>query len=151
MKTPKLPSIPPSQITPPERYFSRREIMTGLAGAAALAIGPTAAAEAARLKHTKNARFSLADPPNSREDITTYNNFYEFGTDKGDPARLGRTLPAAAVERRRSPARPRSPGDFTLEDILKPHAARGTHLPAALRRGLVDGGALDRLPARRTC
>jgi len=89
MKTPKLPPLPPSEITPPERYFSRREIMAGLAGGAALAIGPTAAGEAVRLKHSKNARFSASDPPSSRKDITTCNNFYEFGTDKADPARLG--------------------------------------------------------------
>jgi len=89
MKTPKLPPLPPSEITPPERYFIRREIMAGLAGDAALAIGPTAAGEAVRLKHSKNARFSASDPSSSRKDITTYKNFYEFGTDKADPARLG--------------------------------------------------------------
>lgn len=70
--------------------------MAGLAGVAALTVGPAASGEAARLKYSKNARFSVSDPPNSREDITTYNNFYEFGTDKGDPARLaGRFRPTS--------------------------------------------------------
>ena len=121
MKTPKPTSIPPSQITPPERYFNRREIMTGIAATAAVTIGPTAAGEAARLKHSKNARLSVADPPNSREDITTYNNFYEFGTDKADPARLaGRFRPQPWSVRIGGEAE--VTGDFTLEDILKPHA-----------------------------
>jgi len=121
MKTPKPPQILPSEITPSERYFNRREIMAGLAGAAALTIGPSAAGEAAQLKHSKNARFSASDPPNSREDITTYNNFYEFGTDKSDPARLaGRFRPQPWSVRIAGEAE--VTGDFTLEDILKPHA-----------------------------
>ena len=121
MKTPKLPPIPPSEITPSERYFSRREIMAGLAGAGALAIGPTAAGEAARLKHSKNARFSASDPPSSRKDITTYNNFYEFGTDKADPARLGGRFRPQPWSVRIS-GEVEVTGDFTLEDILKSHA-----------------------------
>jgi hypothetical protein len=43
--------------------------MVGHAGAAALTIGPAATGQAARLKHSRNARFSASDPPNSREDI----------------------------------------------------------------------------------
>jgi sulfoxide reductase catalytic subunit YedY len=38
------------------------------------------------LKAPRNARWSVDAPPNSWQDITTYNNFYEFGTGKGDPA-----------------------------------------------------------------
>ena len=36
-------------------------------------------------KAARNARFSVGDPPNSYDDITSYNNFYEFGLDKEDP------------------------------------------------------------------
>jgi sulfoxide reductase catalytic subunit YedY len=121
MKPPARPVITPSDITPPQRYFSRREIMAGLAGATALASFPASAGEAARLRHSKNARFSLSDPPNSYEDITTYNNFYEFGTDKGDPARLaGRFRPRPWSVTVGGEAE--VTGNFTLEDILKPHA-----------------------------
>jgi len=120
MKTPRPPRIPESEITPPEQYFNRREIMAGLAGGI-LATGAAAASDTARLKHWKNPRFSIADPPNSREDITTYNNFYEFGTDKADPARLGgRFRPQPWSVRIAGEAE--VTGDFTLEDILKPHA-----------------------------
>jgi sulfoxide reductase catalytic subunit YedY len=121
MKPPAGPPIAPSEITPPQRYFSRREIMVGLAGAAAFATVPASASPDARLSYARNSRYSVADPPNSREDITTYNNFYEFGTDKGDPARLaGRFRPQPWTVRIAGEAE--LTGDFTLEDILKPHA-----------------------------
>jgi len=118
---PSKPYAPsPSEITPRERYFNRREIIAGLAGAG-LMIGAPATLGGERLKYVKNPRLSLSEPPNSLEDITTYNNFYEFGTDKGDPARLGgsfRPKPwSVAVS-----GEAEVTGSFTLEDILKPHA-----------------------------
>ena len=120
MKPPAGPRTAPSEITPPQRYFTRREIMAGIAGAAALATVPASASPDARLKYSRNTRYSVSDPPNSREDITTYNNYYEFGTDKGDPARLGgRFRPQPWTVRIAGEAE--VTGDFTLEDILKPH------------------------------
>jgi sulfoxide reductase catalytic subunit YedY len=114
------PSDPrPSEITPRERYLSRRDIMVGLAGAG-LSGWALDAVAAERLKFTKNARLSLADPPNSQEEITTYNNFYEFGTDKGDPARLGgqfRPKPWSVTISGEAEVK----GTFTFEDIVKPH------------------------------
>jgi len=119
MKRPNVPAPAPSEITPRERYFSRREIMAGLVGTGLSAwAGKALAAE--RLKFTKNARLSLDEPPNSAEEITTYNNFYEFGTDKGDPARLGgrfRPKPWSVTIAGEAELK----GTFTLEDILKPH------------------------------
>ena len=113
------PDPRPSKITPRERYLSRREIMVGLAGAG-LSGWALEAAAAERLKFTKNARLSLPDPQNSFEEITTYNNFYEFGTDKGDPVRLGgkfRPKPWNVTIAGEAEVK----GTFTLEDILKPH------------------------------
>ena len=93
--------------------------MAGLVGTGLSAwAGEALAAE--RLKFTKNARLSLDEPPNSAEEITTYNNFYEFGTDKGDPARLGgrfRPKPWSVTIAGEAELK----GTFTLEDILKPH------------------------------
>ncbi len=94
--------------------------MLGLAGTGIVAASaPGVAAE--RLKFPRNPRWSLSESPNSREDITTYNNFYEFGTDKGDPARLAdrfRPQPwSVAIS-----GEAEVTGTFTLEDILKPHA-----------------------------
>ena len=72
-----------SDITPEAIYLDRRTFMVG---AAALLVGgaPAAAAtppEPAPLKATPNAKFRLEDPPTKYESATTYNTFYEFGTD----------------------------------------------------------------------
>ena len=120
MRPPRWSEPPPSDITPKDRYLSRRDIIIGLAGAG-LAVNAGPASSAERLKYARNPRLSVAEAQNSHEDITTYNNFYEFGTDKGDPARLGgrfRPKPwsvAIAGEAELT-------GTFTLEDVLKPHA-----------------------------
>jgi len=117
---PHKPDQPrPSEITPRQAYFDRRQLMAGLAAAgASLLASPVSVA--AGLEFRKNARLSLREPSNSYEDITTYNNFYEFGTDKGDPARLAhqfRPRPWSVTVAGEADIR----GTFTLEDILKPH------------------------------
>jgi len=113
----------PSEITPPARYFNRREIVAGLAAlaGAGLAGSGSEAAPPGQLRFTRNARLSLTEAPNSYEEITTYNNFYEFGTDKGDPARRAgsfRPRPWSVSVAGEAEVT----GRFTLEDILKPHA-----------------------------
>jgi sulfoxide reductase catalytic subunit YedY len=108
-----------SEITPLDVYLDRRRLLAGLAGGM-LGLAAPAALAANQLRYTKNARFSTSEAPNSFEDITTYNNFYEFGTSKEDPARLGRLF-------RPTPwsvtiaGEAEVTGKFTLEDILKPH------------------------------
>jgi sulfoxide reductase catalytic subunit YedY len=109
----------PSEITPRERYLNRREIMAGLAGAGLALAAPTSWA-APRLNYRKNARYSTTEAANSYEDITTYNNFYEFGTSKSDPAEhAGKFDPQPWTVNVAGEAELR--GSFTLEDILKPH------------------------------
>ncbi len=72
------------------------------------------------LKVQRNAKYSLSDPPNSYQDITTYNNFYEFGLDKSDPAEnSGRFKPTPWTVAVKGEAE--KTGTFALEDILKPH------------------------------
>jgi sulfoxide reductase catalytic subunit YedY len=90
------PRFRASEITDERLYLSRRELM---AGAAAMIAAPLGAATAeaktptgAPLKATRNAQMSLTEPPTSFDSAASYNNFYEFGTDKEDPARLGHTL-----------------------------------------------------------
>ena len=65
--------------------------------------------------------FSATDELTSEETATTYNNFYELGTDKADPAKNADKLVtepwSVVVDGECS-----EPGKFTLEDILKPHA-----------------------------
>jgi len=120
----RVPRIAPSEITPAEVWFSRRTLLTGAlaAGVSTLARPAQAAdgppADAARLSFTANPRYSVSETPNRYEEITTYNNFYEFGTDKDDPsrnARYFRTQPWSVRVDGEAEVR----GNFTLEDILK--------------------------------
>jgi methionine sulfoxide reductase catalytic subunit len=108
--------IPPSQITPRAVYLRRREFLTG---AAALGLGALIAppAHAAPL-HAVKSPLSTADTPTPLKDITSYNNFYEFGTGKGDPAAHAHTLTPSpwTVKIDGLVAKPAS---FALEDILK--------------------------------
>jgi sulfoxide reductase catalytic subunit YedY len=82
-----------SEITDRRLYLDRRSFM---AGAAALAFGPGRAEalvpRGQPLKAQRNPALSLADPPTSLENAATYNNFYEFGVNKDDPARLAGSL-----------------------------------------------------------
>jgi len=66
------------------------------------------------------AAFRTTEEITSQETATTYNNFYELGTDKGDPVRYANRLvtdPWSVVV----DGECNKPGTFTLEDILKPH------------------------------
>ena len=86
--------IKSSEITDEKLYLNRRSF---LIGAAALALGPSGAAVAAPpagqpLPAKRNPAFALEDGPTKFESVTTYNNFYEFGVNKEDPARLAHTL-----------------------------------------------------------
>ena len=90
----RAPMFKASQITDQKLYLNRREF---IAGAAALAFWPRGAEAAAApagqpLKATRNETVSIKDPVTKLESATTYNNFYEFGPDKDDPARLAHTL-----------------------------------------------------------
>src|SRR4030095_8228835 len=89
----RAPRFAAGEITDPKLYLSRRELM---AGAGALALMPSRAGAPPRKGHppagTRNAAFSLTEPPTKIDHATTYNNFYEFGVNKDDPSRLGHTL-----------------------------------------------------------
>ena len=126
--TPKiaLPPIPPSEITAPELFFDRRRVLAlGLAGAAA-GLGRTGsllaaeAGDAGRFKVPRNAAMSISDPLNSFEEISGYNNFYEFGTDKTDPAENAGSLQPSPWNVTID-GECEVKGTFTIEDILKSH------------------------------
>lgn len=103
----KPPSIPSSQITPRDQYMNRRRFLRGsLAGAAALgatALGGerlaqvlsprTSVLAGTRLQTVKSPLTTTGEQLTSFEDITHYNNFYEFGVEKGDPAKNDGGLP----------------------------------------------------------
>ena len=90
-----IPPIPPSEITPQEVYQKRREFLrlAGLgtiAGAAMLSGITGHGAQPQRLKIAGYSKSRYGVDPDEKltsyEDITTYNNFYEFGTGKQEPA-----------------------------------------------------------------
>jgi methionine sulfoxide reductase catalytic subunit len=93
----KSNEIPSSEITPKSAYINRRTFMTGAAALGAVGIGvdrvagllePQHAVEAAatKLQTVKSPLSTSGLTLTSYKDITSYNNFYEFGVEKGDPA-----------------------------------------------------------------
>jgi sulfoxide reductase catalytic subunit YedY len=89
----QLPDIKSSEITPERHYFNRRDLLrsAGFVGAGALLARAAGAADKIpaghrRLDKVERWPASLKTTPNTFEEITTYNNFYEFGTGKADPA-----------------------------------------------------------------
>ena len=76
------PRIPASQITPERCFLGRRSFLAAAAGGALLASGAPAFAEA--LKASKSP-YAVDEAVTPEKDVTSYNNFYEFGLGKGDP------------------------------------------------------------------
>ena len=126
----QAPDIRYSEVTPRELYLRRREFLQGAAGVAvgaAAALSPLGVAHAAaqgRAKLPNVAKSPLSttgEKINSYEDISGYNNFYEFGTDKDDPARNAQkfvTRPwTINVE-----GLVKSPGPIDFDSFIKPHA-----------------------------
>ena len=118
--------IKPSEITPEEVFFNRRLLLKA-AVAAGLVPPIISACEAATIpadgmfSDVKKWPDSLTEKPNSWEDITTYNNFYEFGTGKSDPAANAHTLKTKPWSIQVTGEAGKT-GTYTLEDILAPHA-----------------------------
>jgi len=92
-----------SEITDKKVYLNRREFVRAATGTAALAAAGTIGAQAllhaqppaprgAKLPNVKPGEFSTPEKLNSWEQITTYNNYYEFGTDKDSPAYYAKSL-----------------------------------------------------------
>jgi sulfoxide reductase catalytic subunit YedY len=121
------PDIVSSEITPKNLYLRRREFLHTLGGAAtALLVPPgltdtlVAATQATQKLPVSSRMVTTTDALTPHRDVTSYTNFYEFGTDKDDPARnSGSFKPrpwSLAVEGECA-----KPGTYTLEDILRPH------------------------------
>ena len=82
-------SLPSSEITSESTYINRRKLIQSV-GLFSLGLGLTESSlgqsqEAQLLKTIRNEKFSTTEAPNSYSDITSYNNFYEFGMQKSDP------------------------------------------------------------------
>lgn len=145
IKSLKKNRILSSEITPEAVYRSRRQFMMGAGGlaAGALAAGPALAQSSAQSLSRSAVDLNLASKPDwlqaqvaaanpvpesgpyttdealtPFDDVTTYNNFYEFGTDKSDPSSNARDFRVEPwkVEVVGAVAKP---GTYDLEDLIK--------------------------------
>jgi sulfoxide reductase catalytic subunit YedY len=120
----RVPRILPSEITPPEAYFNRRTLIAGALASGASALLRAAEApppQGGALSYAVNPRYCVNEAPNRLEEIASYNNFYEFGTDKESPGRnahLLKTRPWSVTVYGDAEVR----GMFDLEDLLKGQA-----------------------------
>jgi sulfoxide reductase catalytic subunit YedY len=103
------PDLKQSDITPESDFLNRRHIIKGAAGFGLMGLGLALGAQPLAAKETVE--------PNSWDEITSYNNYYEFGTGKSDPAENAHQLTTVPwtvtidglVDR---------PASYTLEDIM---------------------------------
>jgi len=124
----KAPDLSYADVTPKPVYLNRREFLRamGMAGVVAAAgkglfeqVWPSQTAFAAtKFSGLIKSPFSTTEKQNSFEDVTHYNNFYEFGTDKGDPAKNSQKFQTSpwtvSVE-----GEVKTPRKFTMDEILK--------------------------------
>jgi sulfoxide reductase catalytic subunit YedY len=118
-------ALPPSEITPERIYLRRRELMLAAAAGSILAAAPRPAAaqpvprdKLAKLEGVAKSPRSTTEKMNSWKDITEYNNFYEFGTNKEDPAEYAyrlKTRPWAV----RVEGEVKNPKTFDVDELLK--------------------------------
>ena len=139
----KAPDIRSSEITPQSLYLDRRKFLAGAAITAAAVsagaslrqlISPAAVAQAGnKIDGVKKSPFSTTETITPFNDVTHYNNYYEFGTGKSDPARYAGTLKTrpwtVTVE-----GECQAPGQIDLDGpdvIAAAPAARSSEQPAA--------------------
>jgi len=117
-----------ADVTPKSVYLDRRKFLRamGIVGATAvagkslfdLALPPQTTLAATKFGGLAKSPFSTSEKENSYEDVTHYNNFYEFGTEKSDPAKNAKNFNTSnwTVSVEGEVAKPRK---FTLDEILK--------------------------------
>jgi sulfoxide reductase catalytic subunit YedY len=115
----RAPDVRPSELTPCDVYLNRRSLLAGTAGL--LGAGAwTSLAGAAPLTATPSP-FSIDEKKTPLKDVTSYNNFYEFGVDKDDPARNAGALTTKPWTVKID-GLVNKPAEYQLEDLLKPVA-----------------------------
>jgi sulfoxide reductase catalytic subunit YedY len=125
----KPPDVRSSEITPKSLYLRRREFIqaaSGVAVAAAAGLAPGAVREAVaqngpKLPTIRKSPLSTDEKLNAYEDVTTYNNFYEFGTAKDEPHRNARGFKPRpwklAIE-----GHVAKPASYDIDEFIKPYA-----------------------------
>jgi sulfoxide reductase catalytic subunit YedY len=121
-------NIPSSEMTPKEKWFNRRSFIAAAAATGAVALSgsqlreilsPTRTVRAdSKLQTVKSPLTTTGEELTSLQDITHYNNFYEFGTDKGDPSHNAGGLPTRPWAIKVS-GQVKSPKTFDIDSLLK--------------------------------
>ena len=115
----RFPQPPSSEITPEHVWQDRRRLLTSAALLATGAATPFSAATAAlaALPATPNRDFTVMEKPTPEKDVVSYNNFYEFGLEKSDPARYAGAMKVRpwTVQVEGEVAKP---GIYGIEDLL---------------------------------
>ena len=117
----KNSDIPSSEITPESAYINRRKFLgasAGIGAAAFLARG-AASAQSGTPAHASPLSARQDEEPNTFEEITSYNNFYEFGLDKKDPSRNAHAL-VTEPWTVKVDGLCNNPADYHLEDFITP-------------------------------
>jgi sulfoxide reductase catalytic subunit YedY len=112
----QAPKIRSSEITPRASYMSRRRFLGGAAlMGGSLAVGARAASPFGTIVKSP---LSTNETPTPYADVTTYNNYYEFGTSKEQPAQYAKTLKPSpwTVSVEGAVAKP---GKMDLDTVLK--------------------------------
>ena len=123
----RSPGIKSSEITSESVYLNRRQLLRAAGMSTAAGVLPSIAGAAdvpasyRRLSNVGKSELSTTAAQTSFEDVTSYNNFYEFGTAKTDPVENAAAFKpspwSVTIE-----GEAEVTGTFSLEDILAPHA-----------------------------
>lgn len=110
----KPAGLPYSEVTPKAVYLDRRKFLAAIP--AAFLAGRQLLA-GTQLANVRKSQFSTTEKQNSYKDVSTYNNFYEFGTGKDEPAKYAQNFKTSpwTVSVEGNVAKPRK---FTIEEIL---------------------------------
>jgi len=121
--------IPSSAITPKDQYLNRRRFLRGAVAAGAAVLGAERLAEIVsptsvraqtrtKLATVKSPLTTTGEELTSYDDVTDYNNFYEFGVDKGEPAKNAGRLPTRPWSIRVD-GKVQNPKVFDIDTLLK--------------------------------
>ena len=124
----KAPDVRSSEITPKSLYLRRREFIQAASGVAVVAaaglargaVRDAAAQNGPKLPDIRKSPLSTDEKLNAYEDVTTYNNFYEFGTAKDEPHRNARGFKPRpwklAIE-----GHVAKPASYDIDEFIKPY------------------------------
>ena len=124
----KAPDLGWADVTPKQRYVRRREfiraaaipLVAGAAGWVGSASDVEAQGGLAKLTFKKSPLSTTGEQLTPYADITTYNNFFEFGTDKDSPSRLAKSLRPRPWSVTIDGAVAKG-GQFAVDDLIKPY------------------------------